>query len=582
VDELRLQDAFVFLAAAGLVIPVMKRVRLNPILGFLLIGLVLGPHGLARLAIDFPWLSHVLITDVEGVRAVAELGVVFLLFMIGIELSIDRLVALHRLVFGLGTLQILVTALIVGAVAHAFDNSVEASIVLGLCLALSSTAFVVQLLTDQGRFGTAVGRGSFAILLAQDLAVVPILLLVGALGDASDSILGSLAFATLGAAVVITAILLIGRRVVRPLFRMAGSARSPEVFMAATLLLILGSAVFTDAVGLSPALGAFIAGLLIAETEYRHEIHANIEPFKGLLLGLFFISIGMYMDLGELFRQPALILMSVVGLFTIKAAVVFVLARAFRQRNADAVEMGLLLGEGGEFAFAIIGFAASVALLPEATAQFMLLVVTATLFVTPAAARFARAAARRLEPPAAPDRADDVRLPTGIEGHVVIAGYGRLGRLIADILERQRIGHVAVDLDVERVAEMRAQGAPVFVGDASRATLLHNLKLDAAAALVVTMNDAAAAERVVAAARALRRDLPILARARDNAHAVNLMSAGATRVVPEVVEAGLQLGHLLLDQVGVPADASREIIELERSNAEQAFDADVGRLRTAK
>ena len=581
-DELRLQDAFVFLAAAGLVIPVMKRVRLNPILGFLLIGLVLGPHGLARLAVDWPWLTHVLITDVEGVRAVAELGVVFLLFMIGIELSIDRLAALHRLVFGLGSLQILVTALIIGAVARAFDNSIEASIVLGLCLALSSTAFVVQLLTDQGRFGTAVGRGSFAILLAQDLAVVPILFLVGALADASGSILGSLAFATLGAAVVIAAILLIGRRVVRPLFRMAGSARSPEVFMAATLLLILGSAVFTDAAGLSPALGAFIAGLLIAETEYRHEIHANIEPFKGLLLGLFFISIGMYMDLGEFFRQPGLILMSVLGLFAIKAAVVFVLARAFRQRSADAIEMGLLLGQGGEFAFAIVGFAASVALLPEATAQFMLLVVTATLFVTPAAARLARAAARRLEPHTAPDGRDDVRLPTGIEGHVVIAGYGRLGRLIADILERQRIGHVAVELDVERVAELRAQGAPVFVGDASRASLLHNLKLDTAAALVVTMDDAAAAERVVAAARALRRDLPILARARDNAHAVSLMSAGATRVVPEVVEAGLQLGHLLLDQVGVPADASREIIELERSNAEQAFDTDVGRLRTAK
>lgn len=581
-DELRLQDAFVFLAAAGLVIPVMKRVRLNPILGFLLIGLVLGPHGLARLAVDWPWLTHVLITDVEGVRAVAELGVVFLLFMIGIELSIDRLAALHRLVFGLGSLQILVTALIIGAVARAFDNSIEASIVLGLCLALSSTAFVVQLLTDQGRFGTAVGRGSFAILLAQDLAVVPILFLVGALADASGSILGSLAFATLGAAVVIAAILLIGRRVVRPLFRMAGSARSPEVFMAATLLLILGSAVFTDAAGLSPALGAFIAGLLIAETEYRHEIHANIEPFKGLLLGLFFISIGMYMDLGEFFRQPGLILMSVLGLFAIKAAVVFVLARAFRQRSADAIEMGLLLGQGGEFAFAIVGFAASVALLPEATAQFMLLVVTATLFVTPAAARLARAAARRLEPHTATDGRDDVRLPTGIEGHVVIAGYGRLGRLIADILERQRIGHVAVELDVERVAELRAQGAPVFVGDASRASLLHNLKLDTAAALVVTMDDAAAAERVVAAARALRRDLPILARARDNAHAVSLMSAGATRVVPEVVEAGLQLGHLLLDQVGVPADASREIIELERSNAEQAFDTDVGRLRTAK
>lgn len=568
-----IHDAMVFLAIAGLVIPAVRRWRLSPVLGFLLIGLAVGPNGLARFANELPWLRHVLITDIEGVRALAELGIVFLLFMIGLELSLDRLWSLRRLVFGFGGAQIVTTALIIGAIAHAFGNSPQASVVLGLCLALSSTAVVVQLLTDEGRFGTVVGRSSFAVLLAQDLAVVPILFLVSALGTRGSSLLASLALAVAAATITITVILLVGRRVVRPLFRLVGSSNSPEVFLAATLLIILASATLTQSAGLTAALGAFLAGLLIAETEYRHEIEANIEPFKGLLMGMFFLSIGMYMDITALLHQPGLILMSVAGLLLIKATLTFVLGRLFGLSNGQAIETGLLLGQGGEFGFAVIALAVGLAIVPADIAQFMLLVVTATLFATPSVARLARILAERLDRAGADANDATFDVAPDLADHVVIAGYGRLGRLLAETLDRQQIAHIALDLDVDHVSALRSRGAPVFFGDASRLRLLEKVRIETALVLAVTMDDPDAAERVVRAAHEARPDLPILARARDDAHAARLTAAGATEVVPEVLEAGLQLATLLLTEAGLPAEAAREIVELQRNTRRGQFGA---------
>ncbi|MER3393407.1 MAG: cation:proton antiporter, partial [Microcella pacifica] len=277
--ELRLQEIVVFLVAAGIVIPLGKRLRLSPVLGFLIIGLLVGPHGLARFADRYAWLEPALITDVEGVGALAELGVVFLLFMIGLELSFERLWGMRRLVFGLGSAQIGVTALVIGGCAFAFGNTLAAAVVLGACLALSSTAIVMQLLTEQGRFGSTVGRGSFAILLAQDIAVVPILFIVGALGAGDEGgVLLALGRALGTAALAVILILGVGRVVLRPLFRFVSGARSPELFMAATLLIVIATAAITESAGLSAALGAFLAGLLFAETEFRHEIEVDIEP----------------------------------------------------------------------------------------------------------------------------------------------------------------------------------------------------------------------------------------------------------------------------------------------------------------
>lgn len=562
-EDLRLQEAVVFLAAAGLVIPLGKRFNLSPVLGFLIVGLVVGPHGIARWAQTLPWLRTVLITDVDGVRALAELGVVLLLFMIGLDLSLARLWSMRRLVFGFGGLQIACCGALVGMVAWSFGNSPAAALVLGACLALSSTAVVMQLLTEQGRFGTVVGHGAFAVLLAQDLAVVPILFTVEAMGSGTDEVGLALGRALGEAVLAVLAILGAGRLLLRPLFRFVSGARSPELFMAATLLIVIATAAATHAAGLSAALGAFLAGLLFAETEFRHEIEVDIEPFKGLLLGLFFMSVGMVIDLGAIVAAPLWTGLSILGLFLLKAGLIAGLARLFAFTTPQAAEIGLLLGQGGEFAFVVLALAMNHALLPEPTAQFMLVVVAATMFITPLVARLARVLGRWLARRDAGDGTID--LPGDLTDHVVLAGYGRTGALLAALLDRQRIPHVALDLDIRRIADARATGAPVWHGDASKPAILERLCIDAASALVVTTDDAAAAERIVRTARQRCANLPIVARARDGGHARRLREVGASDVVPEVFEAGLEVGRMTLQHAGLPAEAVRELIDLVRS-----------------
>ena len=565
-EDLRLQELVVFLAAAGLVIPIGKRLKISPVLGFLLIGLAVGPHGLARLAEQHEWLRHVLITDVASVRPLAELGVVFLLFMIGLELSLERLWAMRRLVFGMGSAQIVVSGLFIGIIAWAFGNSVQAAVVLGSCLALSSTAIVMQLLTEQGRFGTAVGRGSFAVLLAQDIAVVPILFVVGTFGAHGEgSLVWSFGLALGEAVLAVLVILGVGRLLVQPFFRFVSSAHNPEFFVAATLLIIIATAAVTHAAGLSAALGAFLAGLLLAETEFRQEIEVNIEPFKGLLLGLFFMSVGMGIDLAEISADPEWIALSVLGLFAVKTLLTTGLARLFGFRLGQATEIGLLLGQGGEFAFVVVGLAASLALVPEGTAQFMLIVVGATMFLTPLVARLAQSLGAAIEARERIATVGDIDVAPDLKGHVIIVGYGRTGEMLAELLDRQQIAHVALDLDAARVTGPRAKGAPVYLGDASRASMLEKLRLSHAAALAVSTDDPDAAERVLLAARRLAHHVPILIRARDSAHAARLLDQGATQVVPEVLESGLQLGHLMLEHVGLPADAARELVDAQRA-----------------
>lgn len=514
-------------------------------------------------------------------RALAELGVVFLLFMIGLELTLKRLWGMRRLVFGMGSAQILLTGIAIGAIAWGFGNSLEASVILGSCLALSSTAIVMQLLTEQGRFGTAVGRGSFAVLLAQDLAVVPMLFVVGSLGArAGGSLAATFGLAIAEALLAMLLILGVGRLIARPMFRYVSSLNSPDLFMAATLLIIIATAAATHAAGLSAALGAFLAGLLFAETEFQHEIEVNIEPFKGLLLGLFFMSIGMIIDPLEILANPLWIGLSIVGLITIKTVLTTGLARLFGFTRGQALEMGLLLGQGGEFAFVVIGYAAVFALVPLATAQFMLIVVSATMFLAPLIARVARRLGAAIDARAQSGAEPYIDVAPDLEDHVIIVGYGRTGRLLAELLDRQHVAHVALDLNANHVAGLRAKGAPVFLGDASRAAMLEKVRLRHAAALVVSADDQHATERVLAAARRLSHDLPILVRARDGTHAARLIAQGATQVVPEVLEAGLQLGQLLLQHIGLPADAAREVVDTERAAAVGALAPHVGDKRS--
>jgi len=576
-EDLRLHDAVVFLAAAGLLIPVAKRFRISPVLGFLLIGLAIGPHGLARVAENHAWLRYLLITDVAGVRALAELGIVFLLFMIGLELSPERLWGMRRLVFGLGSAQILLTGLVIGSIAWTFGNSVETSVLLGSCLALSSTAVVMQLLIEQGRFGSTVGRGSFAVLLAQDIAVVPILFLVGTFGaHVGGSLLWELGLAVGEALLAVLVILGVGRLAVRPLFRFVGSADSPELFMAVTLLAIIATAAATHAAGLSAALGAFLAGLLLAESEYRHEIEINIEPFKGLLLGLFFMSVAMGIDLVEILTNPGWVALSVIGLFAIKSLMTTGLARLFGFSWGHATEMGLLLGQGGEFAFVVVGLALGFGLLPEPTAQFMLIVVGATMFLTPFVARLARSVGAVIRARERITMDESIDIAPDLMGHVIIVGYGRTGQLLARLLDRQQIAHVALDLNAARVAGLQADAAPVFLGDASRAAMLAKMRLNHAAALAICTDDPGATEQVLKAAYDLAPDIPIVARARDAAHATSLLTLGASHVVPEVLESGLQLGHVMLEQLGLPANVARDLVDAQRIEAAHGLRPAVG------
>ncbi len=560
-DTSHYRELLVFLVAAGLVVPLAHRLRISPILTFLGMGVLIGPYGLAA---SIPALGAVLITNEEAVRFLAELGVVFLLFTIGLELSIQRLISLRHLVFGLGGLQIAATATAIGAIAIGFGNSLQSAIILGLALALSSTAIILQILTGRGRLGTPLGRTSFAILLMQDLAVVPILFITGSLGAQTEGLLLlQLAKALAMSVLVVAAILTAGRLIVGPIFRFAGSTRSPEIFMASAMLVIVATGMITAAVGLSVALGAFLAGLLFSDTEYRHEIEVTIAPFRGLLLGIFFMSIGMKINLGTAIAEPIWIPLSVAGLILLKSAILIALALAFRLPLAGAVEMGLLLSQGGEFAFVVLGAALQLEVIDRAAGEFFLLVTGVSMAVSPLIARLAEYLGRSLEHRLVADLGWGAGPITGARP-VIIAGFGRVGQMLSAILEMQGLPYLAIERNVEIVRGKRIEGVPIYYGDASRPETLRRLGVANATAIVVTTDDGRAAEHIVSVARSEAPSLFILARARDARHAEGLLERGADQVIPETVEAALQLAENLLIAVGLDTNAAARIVEERR------------------
>lgn len=561
-----LREIILFFAAAGIVVPFLHRLRISPVLGYLIVGGIIGPYGLGLFTDDVPWLSNMVISDLQGVQTLAELGVIFLMFMIGLDLSLDRLWAMRRWVFGLGSLQVLVTAVVIGAIARGFGNSPGASMVLGACLALSSTAIVMQLLIERRQLATPLGRSSFSILLMQDLAVVPILFLVGVLGAKMDDGLElALVFALGKAALVIVGIYMIGRMVVHPLFHMVARARNVEMFMAATLLMVIGSASITGLAGLSMALGAFLAGLLLAETEFRHEIEVNIEPFKGLLLGLFFMSVGMGIDYRIVGHEALWISATVLGLFLLKSVITASLCLIFGLPRHTSLEAGLLLGQGGEFAFVVVGLAMTLKLIPADLGQFMLIVTGLTMVVTPLVAHTAGRLAARLESRATTVfQEGDLEQLGEIEGHVIIAGYGRVGHILGRTLDADGIPFLALDTSPNGVAHARSQGKPVYYGDASRLEMLRRAHAETARVLVLTMDNSEAAEHVVRAVHSEIPQLPIIARARDADHASLLYSLGAQEVILETVEASLQLAGRTLQLVGTQEDIILRRIDTQR------------------
>jgi CPA2 family monovalent cation:H+ antiporter-2 len=559
-----LREIIVFLVAAGIVLPLVQRLRVNPVLGYLAVGGAIGPFGLGLLAADVPALARIVIADLEGVRNLAELGIVFLLFTIGLEVSLDRLWAMRRLVFGLGALQVCVTGAAIAAIALAFGNSVPAATVFGAALALSSTAIAVQILVQARRLATPLGRASFAILLTQDLAVVPILFLVGMLAaEPGAGVAAELAAALAKAGLAIAGIYAAGRLVLRPALHVVAQARSREMFMAAILLVVLGTAMLTAMAGLSMALGAFLAGLLLAETEFRHEIEVDLEPFKGLMLGLFFVSVGMGIDWRLVAEMPVRLLASVAGLILLKAGIVAALCRAFGLPRHTALEAGLLLGQAGEFAFIVVGMALTLGLVDAAAGQFMLIVAGLSMLATPPVAALARRVASRLERGAAPAAPATEIEPQ--DGHVVIAGFGRVGRVLAATLQAEAVPYLALDTDAAAVARARAEGLPVFYGDVSRLDMLARAHVGEASAIVLTMDDFAAAERILRGIRLRWTNVPVFVRARDTAHARLLIAAGASSAVPETVEASLQLAGRVLEGLGVGEDIVRRRLDHQRT-----------------
>ncbi|MDB5449944.1 MAG: kef-type transport system, rane component [Phenylobacterium sp.] len=545
------KDVVLFLATAGVVVPLFRRWKISPILGFLGAGVVLGPYGLGRLSDAAPWIGALTIDNPEEVAQLAEFGVVFLLFMIGLELSWERLRRMRRYVFGLGALQVTLCASATAAAALALGQSPGAAFAIGAALALSSTAIVMPLLAERKRQHSQAGRATFSVLLFQDLAVAPILIALTLMGRRSSAApLSDLLLALAPAVLGVVALLGFGRLLLRPMLRSVARAKSEELFVAACLLVVIGSGLVSALTGLSMALGAFIAGLLLAETEFRHEVEVTIEPFKGLLLGLFFLSVGIGLNLPLLFARPVEILSAALGFICLNGAVVFGLARLFRLPARSAGEAALLLAGAGEFAFVILGQAMGQGLVDRTLGQSILVAATLSMISIPFLATLgARIGGRRIAPTEIPFE-PEAGTPAG--RHVLVVGYGRVGKLVGEMLRRHDIAWVAAEQDPRLVEAGRRTGEAVFFGDASRAEFLMRCGLAEAPALVVTMDSPEGAEAIVAVARELRPDMIIVARARDARHAQRLYELGATDAVPETVEASLQLSEAVLVDIGVP------------------------------
>jgi CPA2 family monovalent cation:H+ antiporter-2 len=579
------KDLVVFLAAAGVVVPLFNRWKISPVLGFLAAGVLLGPDGLGRFADVVPWLGWLTIGDAAQLAQLSELGVAFLLFMIGLELSWERLKAMRKLVFGFGMMQVVLCSAVLAGAFMLLGQPLAGAAVLGMGLALSSTAVVLPVMAERGRMRGVVGRATFAGLLAQDLAVAPILITVTVLttlsaagGDLSPAVLGPALLTLAPAAIGLALIVLVGRLGLRPLFRSVARSRtksgggSQELFVALCLLVVVGAGVAAQASGLSMSLGALIAGVLLAETEYRREIEINIEPFKGLLLGVFFVGVGIGLDLDVVAAEPALVFGLALGVIAIKAVLIFGLARAWGLSARAAIETALVLGPAGEFAFVIVNTSLVEGVATPAFTQAVLVAATISMFAVPLAAMLGQRLARATSAPSVSALLPDVG-PGSKDASVLIVGFGRVGHLVAEMLKEHGQSFIAVDTDPAAVAAGRRDGYDVSYGDAARPEMLSLCGIETIKALVVTMDAPTKVDEVVIAARALRDDLIVIARARDDRHAARLYGLGVTDAVPETTEASLQLAENTLVDLGVPMGLVLASIHERRDKYRAVFQA---------
>ena len=535
-------DALVILGAAGIVIPAFARLRISPVIGFIIVGTLVGPGALGSLAASAPWLNYVTISNPEAIAPFAELGVILLLFSIGLELSFRRLWSMRRLVFGVGAAELVGCAAVIGLTLYLLGQGAQGAIGLGLALALSSTALVVPLVGTH----SAVGRSALGMLLFEDVAIVPIVFALGAMAPyAANDGVGSLV-TTLMLGGLAAAGLLIGGRLLLPrLFAQAARTKSPELFLAACLLVVIAASLITSAVGFSPVFGALIAGIVIAETEYRGEVEVVTAPIRGLGLGIFLITVGMSMDLRLIIGSWQEIALAVVGVLTAKALVTALLLRLEGASVAVAAETGILMASPSETTLIVLSAATAAQLIQPETAAFWQIVTAIGLTVTPFLARLGRLAGRQVGSHL------DHSLENAEPNQVIILGFGRVGQMVADLLDAHDKDYLAIDSDVDGVSEARNSGYDVVFGDVSHSETISRLQQSEPSAFILTMDNPVLIARLTKRLRETFPDLPIVARARDPAHAALLYRAGVTDAVPETLEASLQLAEAALVDLGV-------------------------------
>ena len=538
-------DALVILGAAGIVIPAFARIRISPIIGFILIGLLVGPAGLGSRAADYPWLHYVTISNVARVEPFAELGIVLLLFSIGLELSLRRLWSMRRIVFGVGAAELLGCAVIIGGGLHWIGQGIPGSIGLGLALALSSTAIVLPLVGTQ----SAVGRAALGMLLFEDVALVPIVFALGAMAPTATAGVGPLLGTLVLGAAVALGMLFGGRLLLPSLFAQAARTKNPEVFLAACLLVVIVASLVTSAIGFSAVLGALIAGIVIAETEYRGEVEVITAPFRGLGLGIFLITVGMSVDLRLVAANWQSIILALLAVLAVKAVVTAGLLRLSGSRTGVAAEAGVLMASPSETTLIVLASATAAQLIRPETAAFWQIVTALGLTVTPVLGKLGRLAARSVDQQGEAALAE--ALAKGAGGKAVIVGFGRVGRIVADMLVRHDKDYVAIDADADTVREGRDSGYSVLFGDVARGTLVDRLKVGRPSAVILTMDDPVLVARLTKRLRAAFPGIPIIARARDTAQAAALYRVGASQAVPEAVEASLQIAEAALVDLGV-------------------------------
>lgn len=542
-------DILALLLATVVIIPFFHRIRLGAILGYLTAGVVLGPWGFG------------VITEVEDIRHLAEFGVVFLLFLLGIELKPDKLWQMRKMVIGLGLGQVLITAGLIYGVAIWLGISNQSAIIIGFGLALSSTAFCLKLLAERGGISTVMGRMSFSVLLLQDIAVVPLLALVSyfAAGGSADIMEPSLK--PVYAVLVIIGLLFAGRYLLNPVLGRIVASQDPEVFIAVAVLLVLGVAWIMESVGFSMALGAFLAGVMLAESHYRHQIEADILPFRGILLGLFFMTVGMGIDFSLLWERFGTIILLTVGLMALKALVVYVLSRISGARHDISLQSGVLLSQSGEFGFVLFGFATASGVLDKQLGDILTLVIALTMVLTPFVVKGTNMLLLRFYSPDVSEDEDYAEFVEASEEHVILAGFGRVGARVGTLLGAAGVPYIALDMKQKRVKDARSQGFPVFFGDASKVKVLQAAGADHAKMIVVTLDDPEQINRLISQVRQFYPEMPVHARARDRRHCAELVTLGASTAVSETLETSLRLTEEVLLGSGVEQEVATRVID---------------------